>query len=227
MLTSWDACIISMERVLLLLFEISVIASAHTAHAFRVLLCFFGLHWISRHFLPRSFEEAAPCVCAFLLDPPHITSCLLCEQRKLCDVRNHALIIFYIRLRSRWGDLRWCAQRELWFQHRYVKCFHYSNIYIFSISLSLSLLLTFASVVFILCVWFFLNLDYSFWLFLKILCWFWVFSFAIQENSLSVNITFCYALIWLKMVSFVAECFFIGTPSKSRNNHILAKNGSI
>lgn len=146
-------------------------ASAHTAHALWVLLCFFGLRWISRHFLPRSFEEAAPCVCAVLLDPPHITSCLLCEQRKhVCVERNHALIIFCICLRSRWGDLWWCAQRELWLQHRYVISIHYSNIYVFSISLSLSMPLTFTSVVFILCAFvflFFLNLDYSFRLFIE------------------------------------------------------------
>lgn len=81
--SSRDACIISMERTLLL-FQFSVLASAHTVHAFRALLSFFFLffwhHWIPRHFLPCSFEEADPCVCCFFLDLFYIASCLLCEQ---------------------------------------------------------------------------------------------------------------------------------------------------
>lgn len=81
------AIIISMERTLLL-FELSVLARAHTVHAFRVPLSFifFWHNWIPRHFLPCSFEEADTCVCFSCRSPPTL--------HPVCCVSNSCIVVW-------------------------------------------------------------------------------------------------------------------------------------
>lgn len=84
-----DAWIIFME-IILLLFQFPVLA---TVHAFRGILS-FSSSFDTAEFPDASFPvllRKQTVVCAFLLDPFYIASCLLCEQ--LCDVRSHALVV--------------------------------------------------------------------------------------------------------------------------------------
>lgn len=118
------AIIISVERILLL-FELLVLARAHTVHAFRVPLSFifFWHNGIPIHFLPCSFEEVNTYVCFSFRSPPHYILFVVWTTPALwCEINVN------ICFRSRWGDLWWRAQRELWLQHGFVIFFFSSYI---------------------------------------------------------------------------------------------------